>query len=508
MQGIVGFMAVMGLGTAAAAPAKLKKRMVESVPVANASEIPALAGLLDKAGWTPTPELSGVFQVGRIFKDDGTGHSLMVRDCFDAQPGSDPYTSAEVVSHLQAGVRVGFGIGVKGSASLVRKVNFDVPVHHTLERLAMAPNPECTAMLDTATEAERGSMYAVQEVLTAVITEQRCGRLDASGQFVVVTADAELEAVCSQQSHEPVAVAYRSVPVGELTQPAESPQVGLKPPVMTMIDGAEGTNDGGCHWGDIESVHSTMTTLTINGKMMDVRGVETRAWITTELQRCGYREAGDAFNDWRASRRTTNIACATGIGCYPFGVGIWSAVKAKQHRLRMEQALLSEPDLVRKASSTVIEPPQLTEELASAFVQDCVEAWSKRDDALWDQIVDEAFFPLGSLPVLLNEEKEAQSDVWMSFPGIKEWLTDHSVAEVSRGLRAVGEITSKELRDYRGMSLEELRTTSFQDSTVPKARVQTLALGLDFNGDGEITSEETTRVHQDKGALYWEPFGW
>ncbi len=362
MQGIVGFMALVGVGTAAAAPAKLKKRVGESVPAANASEIPALAGLLDKAGWTPTPELSGVFQVGRIFKDDGTGHSLMVRDCFDAQPGSDPYTSAEVVSHLQAGVRVGFGIGVKGSASLVRKVNFDVPVHHTLERLAMAPNPECTAMLDTATEVERGSMYAVQEVLTAVITEQRCGRLDASGQFIVVTADAELEAVCSQQSHEPVAVAYRSVPVSELTKPTESSQVGLKPPVMTMIDGAEATNDGGCHWGDIQSVHSTMTTLTINGKMMDVRGVETRAWITTEFQRCGYQAAAEAFNDWRASRRTTNIACATGIGCYPFGIGIWSAVKAKQHRLRMEQALLGEPDLVRKASSTVIEPASLTQD--------------------------------------------------------------------------------------------------------------------------------------------------
>ncbi|MAY80593.1 MAG: hypothetical protein CL930_07390 [Deltaproteobacteria bacterium] len=73
---------------------------------------------------------------------------------------------------------------------------------------------------------------------------------------------------------------------------------------------------------------------------------------------------------------------------------------------------------------------------------------------MWGQIVDEAFFPLGSLPVLLSEEKEAEADVWVSIPGMKEWLTDHSLAEVSGGLRAVGEITSKELRDYRGMSLE------------------------------------------------------
>lgn len=47
MQGIVGFMALVGLGTAAAAPAKLKKRVGESVPAVNASEIPALAGLLE-----------------------------------------------------------------------------------------------------------------------------------------------------------------------------------------------------------------------------------------------------------------------------------------------------------------------------------------------------------------------------------------------------------------------------------------------------------------------------
>jgi hypothetical protein len=89
-----------------------------------------------------------------------------------------------------------------------------------------------------------------------------------------------------------------------------------------------------------------MTSLTINGQMMDVRGVETEAWITTELQRCGYQEAAEAFNEWREKRRLTNIACATIAGCYPFPVGIWSAVQAKKHRLRMEQALLAEPDLV------------------------------------------------------------------------------------------------------------------------------------------------------------------
>ena len=39
---------------------------VDTKPVASASEIPALAELLGKAGWTPTPELSGTFEAGAL----------------------------------------------------------------------------------------------------------------------------------------------------------------------------------------------------------------------------------------------------------------------------------------------------------------------------------------------------------------------------------------------------------------------------------------------------------
>ena len=338
----VGFLGVLASGTAVAGPTKVNKRIEVAVPAANAAEIPVLAGLLNKAGWTPTPELSGVFQVGRIFKDDGTGHSLMVRDCFDGEVGSDSYTSSEVVSHLQAGVRVGLGLKVKASGSMVRKVRFDVPMHHTLERLAMVPTQECAAMLDTASAVEKGSMYAVQEVLTAVITEQRCGQIDGKGRFILAAADAEISEVCSQESQKPVAVAYRSVPVSELSMPPKESKMSLTRPAVVPLDGAPSDGNEGCQWGKIESVFTTLSSITLNGQMMDARGVENQAWIATEMQRCGYPKAAEAFNAWRDSRRTTNIACATIAGCYPFAVGIWSAVKAKEHRLRMERALLSE----------------------------------------------------------------------------------------------------------------------------------------------------------------------
>ena len=336
----MGF-AAMAMGTAVhAGPKKALKRAAAVQPAVNAADIPALAGLLDKAGWTATPELSGVFQVGRIFKDDGSGHSLMVRDCFSTEVGSDPYTSAEVVNHLEAGVQVGFGIQASASAAMVRTVRFEQPVHHTLARLAMVPTAECTAMLTSASPGERSTMYAVQEVLTAVITEQRCGTLDANGRFVATSGEMSLERSCSQTSEEPVAVAYRSVAVADLMPSAVAPQtVLLTPPVRSIGSPTEPVSED-CHWGPIKSVHSTMTTLTINGHMMDVRGLNNRAWIATEMQRCGHPDAAEAFNAWREARRTTNIWCSTGIGCYPLGVGIWSATRAKKHRLRMESELM------------------------------------------------------------------------------------------------------------------------------------------------------------------------
>jgi hypothetical protein len=299
-----------------------------------------LAKLLDKAGWDPTPELSGVFQVGRIFLDDGFSHSLMVRECFHTEAGSDTYTSAEVVSQLQAGVRVKLGVEASASASLEKKVKFGAPVHHTLERLAMVPTEDCTALLATASDQDLARMYAVQEVLTAEITEQTCGRLNAEGKFVVGGVDAEFERGCTQESLEPVAVAYRTIPVGELELPGETP---LAPSFLLPVSVADAWPERvgeDCYWGEVDSVHSTYMTLTLNGHTMDVRGVPNRTRIVTELQRCDYLEAAEAFNAWRESRRTTNISCATIVGCYPFGVGIWSGVMAKKHRLRMERALL------------------------------------------------------------------------------------------------------------------------------------------------------------------------
>jgi len=320
--------------TAVAGRANLTAAMEGRGPAVNASEIPALAKLLDKAGWTPTPELSGVFKAGSIFLDDGSGHSLMVRDCFGTPATSDTYTSMELVTQLQGGVRVRAGlVSARGSGSLVKRVKFGTPVHHTLERLAMNPTPECLEMLGRATAEALGQMYAVQEVLTAQIAEQTCGRIDAKGRFVGLgSAEMELSRACMQESLEPVAVAYRRVPVSELEVVGRAV---VPAPARHLAE-----TTAGCPWGPIQSVSTTMATLTVNGTTMDVRGQEARAGVMDTMHRCGRSEAARAFDNWRRWRRTTNITGATLVGFYPFGIGMLASVQAGKWRPYMERVLM------------------------------------------------------------------------------------------------------------------------------------------------------------------------
>ncbi len=301
-------------------------------PAASAAEIPALANLLEKAGWEPTPELSGVFQPGSLFRADGATHALMVRSCFDAEQAHDTYTSAEVVTQLQAGVRVKLGFGsVQGSGELVKKVKFGAPVHSTLERLAMTPTEDCTQMLTRLSAEEWERVYAVQEVLTAEIAEQTCGKLDASGRFIGIgSVEGELAMACKQESLEPVAVAYRVVPLSELVAASPAPSSQL----------VEVPSD--CPLGPISSISvPAVSRLAINGVVYDVRGLEARTEMSNKLQQCGHTSAAAEFDAWRRARRTTNTACATLVGCYPFAIGIWSAIVAKKHKEEMVEALLT-----------------------------------------------------------------------------------------------------------------------------------------------------------------------
>ena len=302
-------------------------------PAATADELPALGDLLQRTGWTPTPELSGVFQAGAVFSGEGGSHALMLRDCFGATPVADAYPSIELTSSLQAGVRVRLGAGrLSGEGELVRKLVFGRPEHQTVERLALQPTEDCRARLAAVPADRLHHLYAVQEVLKAEISEQSCGRIDAEGRFVGLgAADAALARACTQVSLEPVAVAYRTVPLLEL----------LPPPDGAL---AVAPARSPCRWGTPTTVSTTMTTLTINGETLDVRGEEARTFVVQELQRCDRPEAARAFEEWRRRRRIVNVSAATLVGMWPFGVGLLAAHQAEDWRLRTE-ALLLDPDV-------------------------------------------------------------------------------------------------------------------------------------------------------------------
>jgi Holliday junction resolvase len=203
-------------GPADAGPRKKDETGVGE-PAANAGDIPQLASLLARAGWEPTPELSGAFRAGHVFRRSQLGHRLVLNDCFTAAIQENTYTEAAMVTSLQAGVSVGVrGMGNSVEAGLVKKIKFGTPVHMAIPQLKLVPTDECRSTLARATNID--DMYVVQEVLSATIAEQTCGFIDGQGKFLsgVASVSTELQQACSQASLEPVSVGYRTVPLREI----------------------------------------------------------------------------------------------------------------------------------------------------------------------------------------------------------------------------------------------------------------------------------------------------
>ena len=301
----------------------------------DAGIVRPLSELLDDTGWTQTPEFSGVFKVGSVFRIQEGGHGLMIRSCFEAIAQTDTYTSMEVVSQLQAGVSVRAGLfGGKASGEIVKRVRFGTPEHHTIERLAMNPTEECHLLLAKVADRDVKHMYAVSEVLTAEISEQTCGRINAKGGFVGLgKAEAELSAACSLESLEPVAVAMRTVPLSELLEEAPRPQTVVK-------------STSGCPWGgELSSLVVTQRHLTVNGRKLDMKGAERAAKVVDEVHRCGHPVAARALDAWQRNLRVSTISAYTVVGWYPFSVGLVASVRARKYR-DLTERLLRDPNSV------------------------------------------------------------------------------------------------------------------------------------------------------------------
>ena len=194
-------------------------------------DIPVLDQVLAAAGWTATPELSGAFHVGDIF--DGR-HQWQAGSCFESESRTSTYTETEMISQFQAGVRTSGALKVMSGASagggIVKQIKFGTPSHIALPGMGLQLSEMCRWSLDGLVDKgqDLSDWYVIKEVLSAEITEQTCGRIDASGRFSALgTAEAEMALACSRSSLEPVAVAYRTIPIHELLDnvPPPPPEV-------------------------------------------------------------------------------------------------------------------------------------------------------------------------------------------------------------------------------------------------------------------------------------------
>jgi hypothetical protein len=204
---------IVALGSSA--PALAKKPAIERPAQ------PELEKLLEGAGWTMTPEMSGAYKPGDIYSS-GT-HRLWSAgpDCFKAAPRESPYTSMEVRNSLESGVTMNTVVGGAGAgAGISKKIVFDDPMHVQLAGAGLTPNPSCTQTLKEEVDEGRdlSDMYVIVEVLSARIQKQECGSFDVELGYFVVSTDVAITQACSQESLEPVAVAYKIMPVRELRQ--------------------------------------------------------------------------------------------------------------------------------------------------------------------------------------------------------------------------------------------------------------------------------------------------
>ncbi len=245
---------LLACGYAGAGPGETLRSDLDRDPVASAAEIPILARLLHRAGWTPTPELSGVFQVGMVFVDSGASHRVLSSHCFDVTPVTRSYAENEVVTHFQAGVGVGVpGVGLaRLEGETINKVRFHAPTHTTIDLLGLAPTAACEEALGDVSSATLAASYVVQEVLAAEISEQAQGHIDASGRFVAIgSAHGSFFKRRELGSTEPVAVAYRTVPLSDLLDRVEP---------LDLIEVRSSETSHGWHYAAMGTVAGALMT--------------------------------------------------------------------------------------------------------------------------------------------------------------------------------------------------------------------------------------------------------
>ena len=153
--------------------------------------------------------------------------------------------------------------------------------------------------------------------------------------------------------------------------------------------------------------------------------------------------------------------------------------------------------------------PALTQESAVSFLQVCLRKWMARDASLWNEVADGALLPEGFWPLDFKKMDISNATVWTwGFDNLRAWISEPRIEDLASEVQIIAEVKTVEIRDFRGFPLKSLFPPSPRPDVIPTVKVKTLSLGVDFNKDGEISSKERTQIHELRGALFWEPFGW
>jgi hypothetical protein len=229
----------------------LAKKQKEGPPVSGA-EIPALNAVLEKSGWTATPSMDGIFEVGAVL--DGQ-HESQMRGCLSVEPTHKPV--AEIAAEIRTGVQGKFRkgpIGGGGDVEIVQRMWMAAPMNIYVPGLEQELSNDCREKLEKA--RGRGldltDWYVVTKVLESKIENTECGRMEGGVFLPLTSLEIEIYGAqsCTVSSLEAVPIGYGIRPVTELLDlgetdvaaseapPAVEPIPPEAPPDVALVEAA------------------------------------------------------------------------------------------------------------------------------------------------------------------------------------------------------------------------------------------------------------------------------
>jgi len=236
------------VSTLSVLPAELnakRKKAPSPELAAGGDAVPELKAVLGHAGWLMTPEWTDQYQPGHVYYRN---NQLWApgSECFEASPLESAYSSMEVRRSLEAGVAMDAVIqGPRAGLSVSKKIIFDTPNLREIPGRGLHLKEACITDLKKARDRgeDLSTYYVVTSVLSARIQKQQCGSYDAKAGLFRLSAEVDVTNSCGVESDVPVAIAYKTMTVGEIASElggatVQAPLVSPESPPTTTLPAA------------------------------------------------------------------------------------------------------------------------------------------------------------------------------------------------------------------------------------------------------------------------------